>query len=507
MNERNMIKTEFEINIKRIMQAVLHKSWLVILAAILSAVLAFLGTYYFITPLYKSSAMFYVNNSMSLGGTSLSIGDITASKDLVDSYITILKTRETLNEVIDYAGVDLGYSELLKMITASSVDETEIFRVTVTSPDADEAELLANAIADLLPSRIKAIIEGSSAKVVDHAVVASSPSSPSYTKNTLVGFLLGFALCVAVVVLMEVFDITIRSEEDISQCTGKPILAAVPDMNSNTKSGYYYGSSRKSKKNKLALGSKDSVMVGGGISFAAAEAYKLLRTKLQFSFADENDCHVIGVSSSLAGEGKTTSAINIAYSLAQLDNRVLLIECDLRRPTLSVKAPVEKVPGLTNYLARQVSLEEITQVCAFDDSCSFHAISSGRIPPNPVELLSSERMRKAMEKLKKDYDYIIMDLPPVAEVSDGLVASKMTDGMLIVVRQDYCNRVVLDNTIRQFEFVNARILGIVTTCSGEYGARYSRRYYKRYYSKYEGSYAAAAAKSRSRSATASGDKQ
>ena len=347
----------------------------------------------------------------------------------------------------------------------------------------------------MLPTRIRAIIEGSSAKIVDYAVVAASPSSPNYIQNTLLGFILGFGISVAVIVLRELFDITIRSEEDITLCTSKPILAAVPDMHSINKGGYYYTSSARNKTRKnLMIGSKDTDLVGSGISFAASEAYKLLRTKLQFSFADENDCHVIGVSSSLAGEGKTTSAINIAYSLAQLNYRVLLIECDLRRPTLSAKTPVEKVPGLSNYLARQMALEEIVQRCKLDDACSFHAITSGRIPPNPIELLSSERMRNAMEKLKQSYDYIIMDLPPVGEVSDGLVASSLVDGMLVVVRQNYCDRVVLEDTIRQFEFMNARILGIVTTCAGDKGAKHNRKYYRRY-SKYEGSYAAAKVRS------------
>ena len=490
MNKKNTQKNEFEINIQRILQVVLRKSWLVAIVAVVTAVVTFLGTLYMVTPLYESSAMFYVNNTkLSVGG--LSIGDVNASKELVNSYIAILKTRESLNQVIDYAELDRDYNDLKDMITASAVNDTEIFQITVTSPDPKEAELIANAIADLLPNQIQGIVEGSSAKVVDRAVVAASPSSPNYTKNAVMGFALGLALSVAVIVLLDIFDITIRSEEDITRSTDKPILASVPDMNSNTRSGYYYSNSRKKQKRKNPLaGTKDADLVGGGISFAATEAYKLLRTKLQFSFADENDCHVIGVSSSLAGEGKTTSAINIAYSLAQLDNRVLLIECDLRRPTLSQKAPVEKVPGLTNYLARQVSLDEIVQVCALDDTCSFHAISSGRIPPNPIELLSSAKMQNAMEKLKRIYDYIIMDLPPVAEVSDGLVAAKLVDGMLIVVRQNYCDRVVLEDTIRQFEFVNARILGIVTTCSGETGTKYSKRYYKRYYSKYEGSYAA-----------------
>ena len=139
MSKKNTEKNEFEINIRRLFQVVLRKSWLLVAVALLGAVLTFLGTFYFVTPLYQSTAMFYVNNSMSVGETSLSIstGDIIASKDLVASYIVILKTRGTLNEVIDYSDVDLTYSELKNMISASSVNNTEIFQVTVTSPDPE----------------------------------------------------------------------------------------------------------------------------------------------------------------------------------------------------------------------------------------------------------------------------------------------------------------------------------------------------------------------------------
>lgn len=502
MNENRIEKKEFEIDMRRVIGAILQKSWLIIVVSILCAVLVFLTTFYFVTPLYQSSAMFYVNNSsVSIGDASLSIstGDISAAKSLVDSYIVILTTRESLNDVIDYAGVDRTYEELKEMISASSVNSTEIFEVVVTSPDPNEAEEIASAIAYVLPKRISSIIEGTSAQIVDSAVVASEPSSPHYMQNTMIGFVLGFVLSITVVVLREVFDITIRTEEDITQSCGLPILSSVPDMTAPTKGGYYYGPSGKNKKSqsKTTVDAKNTSMVGNKISFAASEAYKLLRTKVQFSFADENDCHVIGVSSSMAGEGKSTSASNLAYTLAQLDNRVMLLECDLRRPSISTKLPVAKMPGLTNFLTRQAPIEDVIQICQLDGSPAFHVISSGRVPPNPIELLSSDRMQKLMNVLRKNYDYIILDLPPVGEVSDALVAAKLVDGMLLVVRQNYCNRLILEDTVRQFEFVGARILGLVVSHASEggngYGYRsyygaYGKRYYRRYYSRYEGAY-------------------
>ena len=498
MDERN----ETVIDLQRLVGAVLNKIWLVALVPIVCAIVTFLGTFYFITPLYSASSMFYVNNSnFSLGDTSLSISssDITASKNLVNSYIVILKTRETLNDVIDYAGVDISYSQLSGMITASSVSSTEIFRVTVTGPNPEEATKLANAIEYILPNRIKNIVEGTSAKVVDSAIVPKSPSSPDYVDNTIIGFLVGLVAVVAVIVLKEIFDIKIRTEEDITLTCDHPILAAVPDMMAPSKGGYYYyGYGHRRKKPAQNLGTpEDPKLIGAEISFSASEAYKRLRTKLQFSFSDEGTSRVIGLSSALSGEGKSLSAINLAFALSQLDKRVILIDCDMRRPSLASKLSIEKTPGLSSYLSGQNPVDVLLQKCGLNgEEDAFDVIVAGRNPPNPIELLSSEKMLKMLDYLRKKYDYIILDLPPVGEVSDALAVAKVTDGMLLVVRQHYCNRIALSDTVRQFAFVDAKILGVVYNCTSETGKNYGyrkgyyKRYYRRYYRRYEGAYAA-----------------
>lgn len=497
MNEREFQKNdEIEIDLGRVLRAVMDRVWLVAVVAVLCAVLTFAGTFFFITPEYESSAMFYVNNSnLSLGDASVSIssGDLTTSRNLVDSYIVILNTRETLVDVIDYSGIARTYKEVRKMLSSSAVNETEIFQVTVTSTDPQEAERIANAIAYILPKRIGTIIDGTSAKVVDAAIVPTKPSSPNYTKNTIVGFLLGFVLSVGVIALREIFDITIRTEEDVAQSCKHPILASVPDMTAPSKGGTYYGyGNSRNKKGKYTVATQQSKrgIMGPDVSFAASEAYKLLRTKLQFSFADENDCHVIGLSSALSGEGKSLTAVNLAYTLAQLDKNVLLVDCDMRRPTLAEKLGILKYPGLSNYLTRQCMLEELVQECELKKGEEiFHVITAGQNPPNPVELLSSDRMKRALGMVRKAYDYVILDLPPVGEVSDAMAIAKETDGILLVVRQNYCDRNVLTDAARQFEFINAKTLGIVFNCTSEPGGKgYYKRYYKRYYKSYGRSY-------------------
>ncbi len=477
---------EIEIDLKRLGRALLRKSWLVGIVAVVCAVCTLLFTVCFITPKYQSSAMFYVNNSSSRGEnvSGITSADISASRGLVKSYIAILNTRETMDAIGKYAGVGYTNVELMSMISAESVDSTEIFQVVVTAEDAVEAQKIADAVTNVLPDRISSIIDGSSAKVVAAAVPPLSPSSPNYSKNTIIGLLVGFVLAAAVVVLRALMDVTIHTPEDLTQLCEYPILAEVPDMTASSGDGAYYGlGTKKTKSGKYTMKDhRPAELIGAGISFSAAEAYKLLRTKLQFSFADENESHVIGICSAISGEGKSLTAVNLAYSAAQLGKSVLLVDCDMRRPSIIKKLPVSLASGLSNFLSGQTQTSNLIQMCGLKgEEQAFHVISSGRIPPNPVELLSSERMRKMLEYLRTKYEYIILDLPPVGEVSDALAVAGHTDGMILVVRQNHCDRAGLSDAVRQFEFVGSRILGVVfngTTEASTYYSNGGSEYYR-----------------------------
>ena len=492
VDKKNRETKEIEVDVKRLFQVVLNKAWLVIIVAMVAAVITLVSTVLFVTPTYQSSVLFYVNNSsFSVDNlvSSITSSDITASKGLVKSYMIILQTRETINDVIDYAEVDRSYDTVKNMIEAESVDATEIFKVVVTSEDPEEAAAIANAISVILPKRIDSIINGTSSKVVSAAVVPSAPSGPSYTTNTLIAFALGLLLTVAGIVVYELLDITIRREEDVTDHCKLPLLASIPDMTASSKKrNYAYHQYSHIPPSEVSPTDK-VVLVGGKINFAAAEAYKMLRTKVQFSFADDADCHIIGVSSAMTGEGKSLSAVNLAYSMSQLGKRVLLIDCDMRRPSVAEKLPVQSSPGLSDYLSGQTRADNLIQHCGMEDAvCAFHVIAAGRIPPNPMELLSSNKMSKLLEVLRGSYDYIVLDLPPVGEVADALATVKLSDGMLLVVRQNYGNRSALNAAIRQFEFVNSRIVGVVLNCASDpshvYG-KYYRKYYRgSYYQKF-----------------------
>lgn len=242
---------ELEIDLLRLIKALWHKAWAIVLAMVICGGAALACTVFFVTPLYEAEVLMYVNSSdISLGGAKVSIsqGELTAAQSLIKTYAVILNTRATLNDVIAESGVSYTYEDLKEMITAESVNSTEVFSITVTSPDPNEAELLANTIARILPDKIASIVEGSSARIVDYAVVPAEKSSPSLTKYSAVGALIGFVLACAVIVVKELLDEQIHDSDYLIQTYDIPVLAVIPDLLSTKHSNAYYQSAEQQAK-------------------------------------------------------------------------------------------------------------------------------------------------------------------------------------------------------------------------------------------------------------------
>lgn len=216
-----------------------------------------------------------------------------------------------------------------------------------------------------------------------------------------------------------------------------------------------------------------ATMFGANMSFAASEAYKLLRTNVMFSFA-EGDCHVLGVTSAVSGEGKSQTACNLAYSLAEAGKRTLLLDGDLRLPTVAEKLELSIEPGLTNLLVSGADFHEAVQSCK--DAPNLDIIAAGASSPHPAELLGSARMEELMQTLSREYEYIVVDLPPVTVVSDALVLSKLLHGVVMVVRSGVVEEKTLADAMRQLKMVNLRVLGFAYNGSVPNTGRYYRRY-------------------------------
>lgn len=223
------------------------------------------------------------------------------------------------------------------------------------------------------------------------------------------------------------------------------------------------------------------------LEFTATEQYKLIRANLDFTLPADEKCPVIGVTSSMRGEGKSTTSVNLSYVFAEKGSKVLLIDADLRIPSIAKKMDIDSSPGLADLLrGKGAQLSEFRSYL-FDN---WYILPSGDIPPNPSELLGSSRMEKILDQLKEMFDYIIIDLPPVNIVSDAISISSLISGMIVVIREEYTEKKELERCFRQLKLSNVNILGCVMngakSGSNSYGKYKKYKYYKYYQSDLKG---------------------
>ena len=229
------------------------------------------------------------------------------------------------------------------------------------------------------------------------------------------------------------------------------------------------------------------------LSFAAREAFKKLRTNVVMSFPQEDSsCHIVGITSAQPSEGKSTVAINLAFSVAELGKRVLLMDADMRRASIHTKANVERSPGLCELLTGTDAINAcLRRYKSKVGETAFDIIPAGTTAKNPSELLNSRRMSMLLEKLATAYDFIVIDLPPVGAVVDAVSVSKSLDGMLVVIRENNCPKNLLSECISQLEFADVQILGFVVNGALEgSGKKYQYGKYGKYgsYGGYYGNY-------------------
>lgn len=242
----------------------------------------------------------------------------------------------------------------------------------------------------------------------------------------------------------------------------------------------FFGKKRKYKA-FMSGNNESKKTLHKNLEFTAIEQYKLIRTNLDFTLPDDEKCPVIGVTSSMRGEGKSTTAINLSYVFAEKGSKVLLIDADLRIPSIAKKLGIESTPGLADLLRGKGA-----QISEFKSHLlnNWFVLPSGDIPPNPSELLGSSRMENILNQLREVFDYIIIDLPPVNIVSDAVSISSLISGMIVVIREEYTEKKELEHCFRQLKLSNVNILGCVMNEAKSGSSSYSRykkyKYYKYY---------------------------
>ena len=251
-NMSQIMNAEDEIDLLDLARALWKKAVFIVIITILAGAIALSYAVFFVTPMYSSSVLMYVNNSnLSLGSASVRISttELSAAQSLIDTYSVILKSRTTLEAVKSEAGLSYSYNTLKDMITSKAVNGTEIFEISVENKDPEEAKMIANTIAKVLPDKISDIVDNSSVRVVDYAVTNHVRISPSYSKTCLMGLLAGFVIACGICVIQYFLDDVIHNEDYLIESFDIPVLASIPDIYAKTNGkGYYsYGSGKEGK--------------------------------------------------------------------------------------------------------------------------------------------------------------------------------------------------------------------------------------------------------------------
>jgi polysaccharide biosynthesis transport protein len=334
----------------------------------------------------------------------------------------------------------------------------------------------------------------SNIRVIEPAEMPGGPIGPPRFRSMLLALILSLAAGVGLSVFLNYLDNTLKTTEDISRHLGLPTLAVIPAIKEGDDGLLSRAGAGLRKSLKLPDGAEESgdkLRPGGAYSHpygsrsAAAEAYRMLRTSLLLSSADAPPRKLL-ITSAQPSEGKTTTAANTAVSLAQLGNSVLLIDCDLRKPSAHKLFGVQALQGVSSYLSGKGSLAELIQPTKYHN---LWLLPCGQIPPNPAELLSSERMRRMLRLLSEHYDYVLVDSPPMVQVADPVILSSLVDGVVLVVHAGKSTRAVTRRARHELAAVNAKLLGAILNNldlrrEGYYN--YYNYYYYRYYGRQPG---------------------
>ncbi|MDR1212943.1 MAG: polysaccharide biosynthesis tyrosine autokinase [Propionibacteriaceae bacterium] len=426
----------------------LLKHWITVCLCLVFGVGGGLAATFLMTPQYQATSELYFSARTPGGqsGTSDAQAGGNYARQAVLSYVRVVTTGIVLDKVVDQLDLDMTSSQLASHISAVSPTNTVLITVTVTDVNPQRAADIANAVARVMTVVVPTDLEKPDANTPDlmrvtitqRALVPVNPSSPKPVLNLAVGLVAGLAVGVGGAWIRATLDTRLRSMEEIRNCTGAPLLGTIP-----------FDPEAPSRP----------LIVQEEPRSPAAEEYRGLRTNIVFTnVGGKSQCLV--VSSANPGEGKSTTTSNLAIALADSGARVVLIDCDFRRPALARYMRIEGGAGLSDILVGRAEPVDVLQRWGGDN---LFVLPAGRVPPNPSELLGSVMMQDLIGFLMKTFDYVLVDSPPLLVATDAVVLSKVADGVMLVAGYDSIRRPQLLAAVNALAMVNSRLLGTILT--------------------------------------------
>lgn len=425
---------------------ILRKSWILVSVVTLVCMGASAAWSLTRTPEYQASTQLFV----SVRSGDSSAGELTQGSNFaqqaVTSYVSVVNSAIVMDQVVSELGLPVTSDQLAQQVSAESPADTVLINVIVTDPDPQMAQKIADTtssvFSDVISNKIEAVSDGGPARVqvevIQPARLPDAPVSPNVKRNLALGLVLGLGLGVVAAVLRSVLDTRVRSKEDISAITQLPVVGTIakdPDSE---------------KRPLIALEDPKNPLV---------ESYRALRTNLRYLDVENNQKSIV-VTSAGPGEGKSTTAVNLAIVMADAGARVVLIDADLRKPKVAMMLGIEGSVGLSDLLIGRVNFEDALQQWGRKQ---LFVLPSGRIPPNPSELLGSSAMEKTLEALAAHFDYIIIDSPPTLVVTDAAILSTRTGGAVVVSAAGKTRKDELADAFDTLENVDGRVLGVIAT--------------------------------------------
>ena len=434
----------------RTVLGLLRRRWLPLVVCLLAGVLGAGVVTARAQPQYQSAARLFVNIPRA-GSVAEQVQGVQLTVQLLQSYAQIATSRSAAEDM----ALRLGRPAhaVHGRVAATPRPETLLIDVAAAGTNPDEAARLANVAADVLIDKIAELERGKAtpvtAQVIDRAVPSIAPVSPRPRVNYAVGGVLGLVIGVLLALALDALDRSVKTPTQAADSFRAPLLAVTP----------------RSRE------FKDKPVPDDALS-PVSEAFRTLRTAVRFVKPDD-PLRTVLVTSAVAGEGKTTTAVNLAAALAQAGERVLLVDADLRRARLAEVLGLESGVGLTGVITRRVNLEDAIQ--------GWHGVgvlTSGALPPNPSEMLGSEAMAGLIERLREMCDIVVFDAPPILPVTDSVVLSTQTDGVVLVGRHGQTQKAQATEARRRLDAVGATVVGCVLNAVPTSAAH---GYYEEYY--------------------------
>ena len=433
--------------------AILRRRFWIVLGVVFVAVMAAVLLSYVILPrVYQSSATLIVNERQNVAQSTAGIdyGQIQTSQALAVTYVKVITSRAVLQDTIDTLKLPETVKQLAKMTTAQVEGSTEIIAVSVRDKDAIRAANIANTVVNSFITQLPTLVNRvQNVSIIDRAVPVTDQVSPRPVLNILVALVAALVIGVLLGFIVDYFDDTVKTPEDVKKLFGLRVLAVVPDMKVR---GARDGKTPK-KVDSYGYG------YGGykGPRSPVGEAFRVLRTNLQFAAVDR-ELKVILVTSTSPDEGKSTVAQYLAQSISQTGKKVLALDTDLINPSLHLRFGIANQRGLSNLIVGDTDFTASTQLKEYPN---LSVITSGPIPPNSSELLGSSRMRHVMDLLREKYDVIVVDSPPILPVTDAIVVSSLADGIILVVQAGRSRSGDVRHAPEALEAAHANVLGVV----------------------------------------------